>query len=106
MLNINGIEWHIVYCNPNSNYLKKSDGTSVLGATDLSSKCIYINNKLGNYLMNKVICHEIVHAFCFSYNCNFDVETEEVIADFVATYGRSIFEVADDVILRIVRRVS
>lgn len=38
------------------------------------------------------------HAFCLSYNLTMDIQTEEIVADFLATYGREVFALADELI--------
>lgn len=97
---VNGIKWKIEYVKPNSDLLRRSDGVLVLGVTDNNEKTVYINNRLSGRLLTKVITHEIVHCFCFSYGIIVPIETEELIADFVATYGEDVLEVADEVLGR------
>ena len=46
-------------------------------------------------MLKKVLCHEITHAAMFSYNININVEQEELIADFVATYGEEIIDITN-----------
>ena len=74
-----------------------------LGATDNNLKTVFLNNRLKGRMLEKVLCHEIVHTFCFSYGCTFDIQTEEIIADFLATYGREVFDVADNILQRFAR---
>lgn len=97
---INGDRWNIEYVKPNSPMLRRSNGTITIGVTDNNTKTIYINNRLNDGLLEKVITHEIVHCFCFSYGIYLDIDTEELIADFIATYGREVFEIADEVLMR------
>lgn len=42
-----------------------------------------------------ILCHELVHVYSFSYGCDIDIETEEIIADFMSLYGRNIVYTAD-----------
>lgn len=98
MFNINGIEWNIRFVNPNSSLLLRSDGTATLGVTDANDRCIYINDRLSDYMLEKVICHEIVHCFCFAYNIKMPIETEEYMADFIANYGFEIVELAETIL--------
>lgn len=97
---INGDKWNIEYVKPNSPMLRRSNGTITIGVTDNNTKTVYINNRLNDGLLEKVITHEIVHCFCFSYGIYLDIDTEELIADFIATYGREVFEIADEVLMR------
>ena len=103
MFAVNGIEWNLILVEPYSDNLKRSDNTLALGVTDNNTKTIYINNRVSDAMFGKILCHEIVHTFCFSYGCAFDIQTEEIIADFLATYGREVFDVADNILQRFAR---
>ena len=46
--------------------------------------------------LKKVLCHEIVHAAMFSYNEDLTIEQEEIVADLIATYGKEIIEIANN----------
>jgi len=100
MININGREWEIVYVNPDDERLINADGIYTLGVTIGYDNAVYINNQLTGPLLDKVLSHELCHVFCFSYHIWLDMQTEELIADFLATYGREIFDVADQVLGR------
>ena len=72
--------------------LMRSDGTYTFGMTDRNTRDIYISNMIhGNF-------YELCHAFCLSYNLTMDIQTEEIVADFLATYGREVFSLADELI--------
>ena len=71
--------------------------------TDNKQKTIFLYDKLDGSLLYKVLCHELVHAFCFSYDMRFSIEEEERLADFIATYGKDIFDMTDEVIGHIIR---
>lgn len=103
MFVVNGIEWNLSLAEPYSDNLKRSDNTLALGVTDNNTKTVYINNRVSDAMFEKILCHEIVHTFCFSYGCTFDIQTEEIIADFLATYGREVFDVADNILQRFAR---
>lgn len=95
MFIVNNRAWHIVYVKPNSKYLRTSNGIYVLGVTDNKESCIFVNRNLKGRMLEKVISHELCHVFCFSYGIILDLEQEELIADFLATYGRDVFKVVD-----------
>lgn len=97
---VNGKSWEIIYVKPNDKNLVNSKGIYVLGVTDGNTRKVYINNRLNDYMADKVLSHELCHVFCFSYGIWLDMETEELIADFLATYGREIFNIADSVLCR------
>lgn len=97
-VNINDIEWNIIYVNPLSVDLMRSDGTITLGMCDCNTNCIYISNALKGELLRKVIIHELVHAFMFSYNIYIPIETEELICDFIATNVDDIINMTESII--------
>lgn len=97
-INVNGERWRFVEVNPNDKHLVRSDNISVLGVTDNSDKTVYISDRLNDFMKKKVTTHEICHVFCFAYGIYLPLEVEETVADFVASYGRDIIEVADDII--------
>ena len=103
MFVVNGIEWKLSLAEPCNDMLRRSDNSITLGATDNNLKTVFLNNRLKGRMLEKVLCHEIVHTFCFSYGCTFDIQTEEIIADFLATYGREVFDVADNILQRFAR---
>lgn len=100
---VNGIEWNLILVEPYSDNLKRSDNTITLGVTDNNTKTIYINNRLSDAMFDKVLCHELCHVASFSYNLHIGIQTEEIIADFLSTYGREIFDIADDLLRRFMR---
>lgn len=97
MFVVNGIEWNLSLAEPYSDNLKRSDNTLALGVTDNNTKTVYINNRVSDTMFEKILCHEIVHTFCFSYGCTFDIQTEEIIADFLATYADEIISITNNV---------
>ena len=56
-------------------------------------------------MQHKVLIHEVCHAICMSYDIYLPIETEEILCDFVATYGDEIFDIVD-MVLGAVRRVG
>lgn len=98
MFRVNNLEWNISLVEPRSPVLKRSDGTITLGVTDNNDRTVYINNRLSYDMFDRVICHELCHVFSFAYNLHIPIETEEMIADFLSTYGRDVIAVADDIL--------
>lgn len=96
MFEINGIQWDIVWVNPNSDNLRRSDGSITVGMTDWIDKCVYMSDRLRGGFMRKVLAHELCHCFCFSYNISMPIEQEEYLADWVATYGTELVYLLDD----------
>ena len=93
---INNIEWRIVFVNPFSDDLRRSDGTLTLGVTDMPKRSVFLSNALTGALLRKVLSHELCHTFCFSYNIHIPIEQEEFLADWVATYGTELIYLLDD----------
>lgn len=102
---VNNQEWKIVYCNPNSDNLRRSDGSITLAVTDNNTKCIYINNRLNDYMFDKCLAHEMCHVYAFSFDYFMDIQTEEIVADFFSLFGRSIVYQLDDLV-EILRRIA
>jgi hypothetical protein len=102
---INGTIWQVQYENLNSRELKRSDNASALGVTDRDTHTIYLSNALHGYMLRKVLIHEVCHAICMSYDVYLPIEQEEILCDFVATYGDEVFSIVD-MVLEAVRRVG
>ena len=102
-IRVNDTLWHIQFKKPTSSELRRSDGTISLGVTDNTTKTVTIADNVSDYMANKILCHELCHVASFSYNLNIDIQTEEIIADFLSTYGREIFDIADDLLRRFMR---
>lgn len=98
MFRVNNIEWNLSLVEPHSPMLRRSDNTITLGVTDNNDRTVYINNRLSYGMFDKVLCHELCHVFSFSYGLHIPIETEEIIADFLSTYGRDVIAVADDIL--------
>jgi Zn-dependent peptidase ImmA (M78 family) len=97
-MRINNKNWKLVRLNASDDRLKRSDGISVLGVCDNNTKTIYINQNLQGKLLDRVILHEITHVFCFEYGLNLDIAAEEILCDFMATYGREVIAVVDNIL--------
>ena len=90
MIEFNNIYWNIKFVSSNHPMLVRSDKTVTIGSCDNNTRTIYINQHLQGALLKKVLCHELVHAAIFSYHINLTIDQEELIADFVSTYGEEI----------------
>lgn len=100
---VNGQIWRILLVSANNAELRRSDGTLSLAVTDNNDKTVYVNRNVHGAMLDKVLCHELCHVFSFSHGLHIPIETEEIIADFLATYGRDVFSVADDILTRFYR---
>lgn len=96
---VNNQEWNLQFVNPNSKELMRSDGSITLGMTDNNVKSVFINNRLSDYMANKVLAHELVHVFAFSFDYSMPIEVEETVADFFSLFGRDMINLLDDLTL-------
>lgn len=92
---VNDRQWNIVFVNPHSNALMRSDGSYTVGCTDNNTSNIFLADNLQGDFLLKVLTHEVCHVFCFSYNIVMPLEQEEQLCDFVATFGRNIIALTD-----------
>ena len=93
---VNNRKWKLEFVKPNSKNLMRSDGSITIGMTDNNVKTVYINNRLNEYLTDKVICHELTHVFAFEFDYDIPLDVEEIVADFMSLYGRDIIYLLDD----------
>lgn len=68
MFTINGMDWNLRLVRSHSPMLMRSDGTYTFGMTDRNTRDIYISNMIHGNFYDRVLCHELCHAFCLSYN--------------------------------------
>jgi len=92
---LNSIQWQIVWVDNKSLLLSRTDGSMSVGVTDMNTHCIYLAKSLYGAFLRKVIIHELCHCVCMSYNIYMPIEQEEMLCDFVATYGDQVFEIVD-----------
>lgn len=101
---INGIEWDIVWVKSNSENLMRSDGSMTVAVTNWNDRCIYMSNKLKGGFLRKVMAHELVHCFCFSYSIHMPIEQEEYMADWVSLYGEDLIYLLDDLMNTVLKK--
>ncbi|MBO7695463.1 MAG: hypothetical protein J6T10_22790 [Methanobrevibacter sp.] len=92
---VNDILWKIVFVHPSSVQLLNNQGLPTFGVTDNNVKCVFLSNKLKGEFLYKVLCHELCHVYCFSYNIFMSVDDEEHLAQFISEYGKSIISDTD-----------
>ena len=103
MFVMNGYEWDVAFVSPSSQELRRSDGSVTVGMTDWYKRTVFISKALHGPFLRKVFIHEICHVACFSYDIKIDIEQEEFLCDFVATYGEEIFRVVDELFMALKR---
>ena len=103
---VNGSIWALQFVRPSNKNLQRSDGSWTIGMTDNQKKTVFIADNLSEYMFIKVLCHELTHVFSFSYDLTLDIETEEIIADFMSLYGRDIIYLADDIMYNLRKGIA
>lgn len=98
MIKINGETWKLFLVSPLHPILLTPEGSFTLGACDLPTHGIYINENLNSQKMKQVLCHELTHAVMFSYNIKLNLYQEELLADMIATYGQEIIDITNRII--------
>lgn len=93
--NINGITWKVRFVPSYSAELFRSDGSQTVGMTSWITKTIYLSKALRGAFLERVLCHELCHVFCFSYGIIMDMQQEEFLANWMATYGRQVIVLLD-----------
>ena len=66
--------------------------THALGVCDKVTQTICIDKTLSPQKIKEVLCHEIVHAFMFSYMVDLTYDEEELVAELMTEYGEDILE--------------
>lgn len=112
---MNGYEWHILRVDPNDPRLVDRTRNVRLATTDPNDLCVYLSNELSGEMLTRVLIHELGHCAIFSYGLEREihrfvkrrywVEAEESICNFLADYGRIIFNRAAEVLGRDAWRV-
>lgn len=103
---VNNNIWQLEFVRPSSNHLLRSNLTRTIGVSDNNLKTVFIADNLSDYMLDRVLCHELVHVFSFENDCSYDIQTEEVIADFLSLFGRDIIYLADELVGSILRRIA
>lgn len=103
---VNDTIWQLQFVNQASKNLYRSDGSRTIGVSDNTIKTVFIADNLTDKMVDKVLCHELVHVFCFENDYSIPIEVEEIIADFMSLYGRSIIYLADRIMSDLMRRVA
>lgn len=103
---VNGNIWLLKFVRPSSDDLLRSDMTRTFGVTDNNVKTVFIANNMNDYMTDKILCHELTHVYSFEYDYTMDIQTEEIVADFMSLFGRSIIYMADDIMGKMLRRIA
>lgn len=102
MFIVNNCIWKITFVPMGNRKLIRSDGSFTVGVTDNSDKTIYLSANLQGAFLKKVLSHEVTHVFCFEYGVALDIETEEILADFISLYGSDIVYLVEELLRKLV----
>lgn len=97
---INNIRWHIQFVSIDNPKLIRSDGSRTVGMTDWNTCTIYLANNLRGTFKERVLCHELCHCICFSYDIKMNITQEEFLANWVSLYGREVIDLLDDLLYK------
>lgn len=89
---INGVRWRVRLVSPAHPLLLTPWKTHALGVCDKVTQTICVDKTLSPQLLKEVLCHEIVHAFMFSYMIDLSYSEEELVAELMSQYGEEILE--------------
>lgn len=106
MFTINGIKWDICFVPAGSTELRRSDGSITHAVTDWNDRTVYISTMPRGKFLRKILAHELVHCFMFSYSIHISISEEEFIADWVSIYGTSLIMLLDDLMYKILNRAA
>ena len=92
---INGVVWRVRLVSPAYPLLLTPWKTHSLGVCDKVTQTICVDKTLPPQLLKEVLCHEIVHAFMYSYMIDLSYSEEELVAELMSQYGEDILEVTN-----------
>lgn len=87
---INGVRWRVRLVSPAHPLLLTPWKTHALGVCDKITQTICIDKTLSPQQLKEVLCHELVHAFMFSYEVDLSYNEEELVAEIMTEYGDDI----------------
>lgn len=89
---INGVRWRVRLVSPAHPLLLTPWKTHALGVCDKVTQTICVDKTLSPHLLKEVLCHEIVHAFMYSYMIDLSYSEEEMVAELMSQYGEDILK--------------
>lgn len=89
---INGVRWRVRLVSPAHPLLLTPWKTHALGVCDKITQTICVDETLSPQFLKEVLCHELVHAFMFSYAIDLSYEEEEMVAKIMSQYGEDIIQ--------------
>lgn len=105
---MNGYLWSLCYVESDDPMLIDRSGKHTVATTDWNTCTIYLSQNLFGEFKTKVLLHELGHCALFSFGLIDDIhrlvypeywiEAEERVCNFIADYGKMIFDIAYDIL--------
>lgn len=105
---MNGYLWTIYYVEPDDSALNDIFGQRTVATTDWETCTIYLSKNLSGPFKTRVLLHELGHCVMFSFGLieeihhmvypEYWIEAEEWVCNFIADYGKTIFNIAYQVL--------
>lgn len=105
---MNGYLWSICYVNRDDPMLIDRTGNKSVATTDGSTRTVYLSNDIFGDFKIRVLLHELGHVAMYSFGLldqihdmvypEYWIEAEEWICNFIADYGKMIFDAASTVL--------
>lgn len=105
---LNEYLWQVKFVSPFSEKLRDRTGHITVATTDPNTFCVYLSSNLSGDFLNRVLIHELGHCTMVSFGLlddihrmvrpEFWIEAEEWICNFIADYGKHIFEIVYDIL--------
>ncbi len=105
-LTINNQSWGVESVSPDSPVLIDRTGVFRVATTDPSRQMIFLSNRLEGDFRVRVLLHELSHVVLFAYGLTDAIHryvnprdwimAEEWVCNFMADYGRTVFQAAYD----------
>lgn len=105
---MNGYLWRVKFVPMDSNLLVDRTNELRVATTDQRTHSVYISEELDGEFLTTVLLHELGHCVIFSYDLLDDIhsavhpaywmDAEEWICNFIADYGRQVFNVAHGIL--------
>lgn len=105
-LTINNQSWGVESVSPDSPVLIDRTGVFRVATTDPSRRMIFLSNRLEGDFRVRVLLHELSHVVLFAYGLTDAIHryvnprdwimAEEWVCNFMADYGRTVFQAAYD----------
>ena len=91
-MRINGVDWRVRLVSPAHPLLLTPWRTHAFGVCDKVMQIICSDETLPAEWLKEVLCHELVHAYMFSYNINLSYDEEEMMAELLSQHGEQIIQ--------------